>query len=304
MRIISRYTLAFVKGFVSFPKIERIMIAYYSINGKITPAGQAALRLNDLSILRGYGIFDYFLVKSGIPVFLEDYLERFTRSASLLYLDIPPQIRSMASAIYEFIHVNWLSDASIRLVLTGGYADDGYTPQAPNLLIMEHPHPDINPLYYTDGIALMSYDFQRELPEVKSINYLTGIRLLGELRRMGAQELLYHDRGVLRESARSNVFVLTADNVLVTPADKVLLGVTRKKILELAAPVVKTEERDITFDELLTAKEVYLTSTTKGIMPVVKVDDKPVGNGRPGELAHVLQQKFLAFTHTYLEQKK
>ncbi|MBK8705590.1 MAG: aminotransferase class IV [Saprospiraceae bacterium] len=92
--------------------------------------------------------------------------------------------------------------------------------------------------------------------------------------------------------------------MLATPADKVLLGVTRKKILELAAPLVKTEERDITFEELLTAKEVYLTSTTKGIMPVVKVDDHAVGNGRPGELAPVLQQKFVAFTQAYLEQKK
>ncbi len=304
MRIIRPYTLKFIKGFVSFPKIERNMIAYYSINGKITPAGQAALRLNDLSILRGYGIFDYFLVKAGKPVFIEDYLERFTRSAALLFLDIPQLTGSLEEAVEELIQVNGLHEASIRLVLTGGYADDGYTPLHPNLLIMAHPYPDINPLYYTDGIALMSYDYQREIPEVKSINYLTGIRLLGELRRQGAQELLYHDRGLLRESARSNVFILTADGVLATPADKVLLGVTRKKILELAAPLVKTEERDITFEELLTAKEVYLTSTTKGIMPVVKVDDHAVGNGRPGELAPVLQQKFVAFTQAYLEQKK
>lgn len=279
------------------------MIKYHCVNGQITPAEQAVLHISDLAILRGYGIFDFFLVKSGQPLFFEDYLDRFIRSASLLNLDMPLGREALHNAVLELIRANGLPEASIRLVLTGGYSDDGYTPSEANLLIMEHPFAQAKAELYGRGLHLFLHDYQREVPEVKSINYLTGIRLLPYQKEKGADDVLYHDKGWIRESARSNFLMLTQDDVLVTPAKHILMGVTRKKVLEVAAGLLKIEERDIHLQELEQAKEAYLSSTTKGVMPVTMIDGQPVADGRPGPWAKRLQEAFVRVTQNYLLEK-
>lgn len=286
-----------------FPKESTGMITYASINGEIIPVEQAVLPVTDLSILRGFGIFDYFLVKKGHPVFFEDYLERFTRSAALMDLELPLPGVALREGILALVRANGLLEASIRLVLTGGLSEDGYSPAPPNLIILEHPYPHANPAYYSKGISLLTHDYQREFPEVKTINYLTGIRLLNTLKSKGAHELLYCNGNKVRESARSNFMLLTADKVLVSPDEQILAGITRKKVLELATDYVKVEVREVLTDELLTASEAYLTSTTKGVMPVTTIDGRPVGAGKPGETGKVLHAAFLRATSEYLAQK-
>lgn len=260
------------------------MIRYYCLNGKLSKVEETHLQVSDLSILRGFGIFDYFLVRDGQPLFLSDYLDRFYTSAERLGLSIPVERSGLTRQIMELLEANGQLDAGIRLVLTGGYADDSYTPVQPNLLVMQHAFKAPPEWQYERGIRLMSYHHQRELPEIKSINYLTGIRLQPVMRAAGADYLLYHDQGVIRESDRSNFFALTEEGVLVTPHEQILRGITRKQVLDLAPDIVRVEERTVHMDELPTFREAFLTSSTKGVMPVVQVDETVIGEGLPGEV--------------------
>ncbi len=162
------------------------MIKYYNINGQQTPVENAYLHVSDLSILRGYGIFDYFLAREGHPLFLDDYLNRFYRSAAELYLEIPFDKATLRQHIYDLLAANEVQEAGIRLVLTGGYSPDGYTPVSPNLLIMMYDLPTSAWEFSSQGIKIITHPFQRELPEVKTINYSTGIRMLKTVKERGA----------------------------------------------------------------------------------------------------------------------
>ena len=267
------------------------MIRYYDVNGGLRQKYTASFRLDDLGLLRGYGIFDYFLVRQGVPMFFDDYTERFYRSARLLGLEVPVFTTELCQRIARLLEANREKDTAIRLLLTGGYADDSYTPIEPNFAIMQHSMPTVAPERYEEGIKLMLYRHLREVPEVKSTNYLTGILIREQLRQAGAPEVLYHDGRLVSESARSNFFIITAEGVLVTPADQVLHGVTRKHVLALARQAgIRTEERDLALSELPTAAEAFLTSTIKGVLPVVQIDDIRIGDGRPGPVSRGLRE--------------
>ena len=131
------------------------MIQYYSVNGKFVPAREAQLKVNDLSIIRGYGVFDYFLFKRGIPLFLEDYLQRFYASAKLMELEIPVELPTFKESIFKLISLNGVEEGGIRLLLTGGYANDGYTPISPNWMILQYPLPSIPKEKYEKGVKLL-----------------------------------------------------------------------------------------------------------------------------------------------------
>ncbi|MFN7118490.1 MAG: aminotransferase class IV [Saprospiraceae bacterium] len=278
------------------------MIRYYNINGQIVSASDAALKVNDLAILRGYGIFDYFLVREGVPMFLDDYVSRFFNSAQLMKLDLAFSASEVKELIHELVEVNGVPEAGIRLVLTGGYADDGYTPEHPNLLILEHPMPNIPS--YENGAKVLLHGYQRELPEAKTINYVTGIRLNGEMKEKGCVEILYHDNGLIREAVRSNFFLVMPDDTVVTVGTEVLRGITRKNVLTLARQQFKVEERDITLQELKTAKEAFITSTIKSVLPIVQVGDQVIGNGKVGAVTKQLGKSLEAFAKNYIEAAK
>lgn len=278
------------------------MIQYHSINGQLVPAASAALQVNDLSILRGYGIFDFFGVLSGVPLFFDDYLDRFFRSAGILGLKLPFDRPQVIGAVHDVIRANDMSDGYIRLEVTGGYSPDGYKPGTANWMVLGAHPPKPSDKQYVDGIHLMLYPHQRELPEAKSINYLTGIFLLPMLAEKGADAVLYHDNGWVRESDRSNFFIVTRAGVLVTPREKILAGITRKKVLDLAGPLMATEIREIAVEELKEAEEAFITSTIKGVLPVSSIDNRPVGDGRPGPVSRDLGLRFSELTRNYILQ--
>lgn len=279
------------------------MITYSTINGQLVRADEAALKVTDLSILRGFAIFDFFLFRQKQPLFLDDYLDRFYRSAALIHMEIPYTRAAFAAQIFQLIEANQQEDGGIRLLLTGGYSPDGYTPTDPNILILQYPLPAN--AYRTDfSIKLMTYHFLRELPEVKTTNYATGIRLLTEMKQRGADDVLYIDGEWIRESARSNFFLVLDDGRVVTAGNKVLLGVTRKQILHLARQRYKVEEREVHISEIKQAKEAFFTSSIKGVLPVSQIDDQVIGDGKIGPVASQLQQDFMQLVQAYVQQHK
>jgi D-alanine transaminase/branched-chain amino acid aminotransferase len=138
------------------------------------------------------------------------------------------------------------------------------------------------------GIRIITHEYVRDVPGVKTINYTTGIWLLDRLRNENAADVLYHKNGGVSEFPRSNFFIVRHDNTVVTAADLVLKGVTRRNVLSLAAKRYPTIEGTITLEDVYSAKEAFLTSTTKRIVPVIEMDNKPIGDGRAGEVTKQL----------------
>ena len=268
------------------------MIQYSLINGELIEKEKASLKLSDLALLRGYGAFDFFLLEEGRCCFVDDHLDRFFKSASLLGLHIPYDKQAFKDLIERLVKANGLSRAGIRLLLTGGYAVDGYTPVEPNVIIMEHPPSIVDPQKYETGVKLITHQYQRDIPQIKTINYLMGIYLRNKLKQAGAIEPLYHNGHEITECVRSNFFIINNQNVLVTPSTDILEGITRKQILKIAPQVLDVEVRTLRFEELKEAKESFISGSNKGIMPVVQIDDWQIGDGEPGkltkELAHQL----------------
>ena len=108
------------------------------------------------------------------------------------------------------------------------------------------------------------------------------------MQQQGADDILYYSNGFLRESPRSNIFLVTRDGKLVTPGEHILKGITRKKVMEIAKSSFPFEERDVHMDEVATALEGFLTSTTKQILPVSMIDGIPIGDGKPGAITKQL----------------
>ncbi len=277
-------------------------VKYCFVNGEMSAVAEAHIGVSDLALLRGYGVFDFLAVRQGTPLFLDDYLMRFQRSAGVLGLQLPFPLAALRDMVWSLVEANGLEDAGIRLVLTGGYSEDGYAPASPNLIILEHYLPPKSESTWNQGIKMLSYAHQRELPEAKSINYLTGIQLLDLLKKEGASEALFHDNGWVRESARANFFIVTDQGKLVTPEKKILHGITRQRILQSAGYLIGIEARELALAEVYTAREAFITSTTKGNLPVVQIDNHRIGNGKPGPVSKAISDLLDNQVAVYISQ--
>lgn len=260
------------------------------INGAIVPENEAKVLISDLSIQRGYGIFDYFRTRAGQPVFLEDHLDRFYHSASVMRLTPELDRERLQHLLGELIEINGAPDAGVRITLTGGYSENGYSLARPNLLITLAPY-HYDPASFDKGIQLVTHDFQRQLPEVKTIDYLQAIYLQPYIREHQADDVLYHQNGSVRECPRANFWAVTENGTLITPAERVLKGVTRKKIL--AMEDLRPQEASLPMSALVNAREAFITSTTKIVTPVLQIDGRPVGTGKPGPVAREIFNRLL-----------
>ena len=276
------------------------MIHYHALNGQLTEAQQAVLHVTDLALLRGYGIFDYFLVKRGKPLFIEDYLDRFFRSAAYMDLDLPVSREQLHQTILEVVRANDLQEGAIRLLATGGYAEDSFTPVAPNWLVLAHPFRPYDEGAFSDGVKLLLHRYQRELPEAKTTNYAIALRMRKQLKEAGAFEALYHDEKHVFESFRSNIFFVFDGPTLVTPSEKILLGVTRKHILEMSRPLMPVEVRPVGLEELRHAREAFLSGSNKGLLPVVQIGDQVIGDGKVGPVTKELMERWEEYVEEFL----
>jgi len=276
------------------------MIKYYSVNGQILPKEEAVLGITDLAILRGFGIFDYFVIKQGQPLFFDDYLDRMENSAGAFRLTLPMTRAELEQHIRDLVKINGVKDAGMKLLLTGGYSDDGYAPATPNMLLLESAAPVYSEAHFAEGIKLLLHGYHRTYPTVKSINYLVGVNMLPQTKAAGAEDVLFHHNGLVHETTRANFFIVKNNGTIVTAGSDILAGITRKKTLEIAQRHYKVELRDLLLDELITAKEAFITSSTKQVMPVVQVSDQVIGNGRPGPVSQHLLKLFRETEAEYL----
>lgn len=260
-------------------------------NGEIVPLDQPVFQTSDLGLLRGYGLFDFFRTYNGVPFRWDDYWQRFENSARLLKLPLPVTQQETEKILADLHSMSGEAEVAFRFVLTGGYAPDSVHVVQPNLLIRTEALPQDNPAGRLKGIKVLPYEYVRDLPEIKSTNYVHMVLMADEMKRQQAADLLFHKDGEVSELTRSNLFAFQGDK-LITSDRNVLNGVTRRVVIELAKVGFEVEIRPITYKEVITADEVFTTSTTKWVMPVVQIGDQPVGNGLAGKRTLHLQKQF------------
>lgn len=272
------------------------MLPIVYLNGAYLPKEKASLGLADLSILRGYGVFDYFRYLDGKARFLNDHIDRFFRSAEEMRMACPITKADLAEVVQQLILRNEQANGGIRFVMTGGYSPDAYELASPNLMAMAYDFKLPDEAQFLHGCTVMLHDHERQLPRAKSIDYLEGIRILPLLKARGADYPLYVDRdGFVRESDRSNFFIVQ-DGCLITPVEDILLGITRKHLLLLAEQLgIPTEERPVSQAELLAADEAIIASSTKGAMPIRQVDGQLIGDGQPGPITRQIMAAWPAY---------
>ena len=273
----------------------------YYIDGDYVDAAKAALPASDLALLRGYGIFDFLRTYGGKPFHLGAHLRRLIRSAALLELDCPWDIEELHDIVMETLRRNDYEESNIRLVVTGGDSPNDFLPAGESrLLVMVMPVKVMAAHYYEGGAAVVTVEMGRHLPEAKSINYLPGITAQKQALKVNPEsiEAIYRVNGKVVEGTRSNTFIFK-DGRWITPAAEVLLGITRAEAIKLIEADDNLEQRDITLDEFYDADEVIITSSTKEIIPVVRVDDATIGSGVPGDNSKRLMRQWREMTARY-----
>lgn len=271
----------------------------YYVNGAFVPTDQAALPLNDLGIVRGYGIFDLLRTYGTTPFRLLEHIQRLESSASQIGLDLPWSTTELESIVLETYARNEIPDASIRIVVTGGPSTNFMTPQGkPSLVVMVHPIAPYPESYYTEGCKTLSTLVGRIMPTVKSLNYIGAIMAMKEADKVGAVEAIYLDsQDRLTEGTRANLFVVRGD-LLITPREGILKGITRQVVLDVAASEFEIVEGPIHYQDLGEFDEAFLTSTTKDVLPVVQIDNHVIGSGKPGAVTKRVSELFNDYVHS------
>ena len=279
------------------------------LNGYLMPLGQASISVLDYGFLYGYGLFETMRAYGGKIFRLDSHLSRLTRAAEILGL--PIEALELKDAVMDTIQANKLGDARIRITISmgeGGMVPDPSTCGKPTVLILAgHYQPYPEQVYQKGFRAVVSSirrNSQSPLSRLKSANYLESILAKQEARAAGVDEALcLNEKGLLAEASMSNIFLVT-DSILRTPGQEsgVLPGIIRETIMELASQLgIITLEQDIRLDELFQAQEAFLTNSIIEVMPLIEVDGKFIGSGRPGSLT---QRLMVAYKELVLAEEK
>ncbi len=264
----------------------------YYVDGEFVDAKKAVIPVDDLSVLRGYGVSDVMKTCQGKPYFLDEHVARLVDSASCIGLNLPWNQQAIQKIILQTLEKNQTEssgssfrEATIRSLITGGTSPDFLHPaDSPRLIVMVTPQPSLPEYWYTKGVKVITEFQERTLPKAKSTSYIPAALALKRAREQDAMEAIYIDRNNnALEATTSNLFAFFKDT-LATPAQGILHGITRNLVLSLAKEKedFSVEERNISLPELLTAQEVFITGTNKGIVPVVQIDKTLIGSGQPG----------------------
>lgn len=273
------------------------MIAY--INREFIEEKDTVLHTGDLSIQRGFAIFDFFRTRNFIPLFIDQYLNRFFNSAAMIDLQPLHTKEELKGVINELIFRNNIAESGFKMILTGGYSADSFEPASPNFIILQQPLQLPTEEKFHKGISIILHEYMRDLPKIKSTNYLMAIWLRDKLKQQKADDVLYVKDNVALEFPRANVFAVTKAGTVVTPEENVLNGITRMMVLQLAEKKYTVEKRPLTVEELYNAAEVFLTSTTRRILPVLKINDQIISEGKPGAITLDLYNSFLTLEEEF-----
>ncbi len=254
------------------------------MDGKFLPWDKAVIPVDDLAVLRGYAVCDIIRTIGRIPYCLDAHIDRLLGSVTKIGLTPAWTKQEIKDIVIKVLEKNaQMDEANVRILVTGGSSPDFFTPaDHPRLIVLATDIPALPAHWYTKGIKVITFFQQRVLPDAKATNYIPAVLALKEAKAQGAVEAIYTTRdNLVLEGTTSNLFALI-DGTLVTPENGVLKGITRKTVIELGKKLFPVAEQDLSLDTLLSASELFITGTNKGVVPVIQVNDHMIGTGTPG----------------------
>lgn len=272
----------------------------FYLNGQFVSASEAKISILDLGFVRGYGVFDFLRTYNGQPFKLDEHLKRLESSADQIGLKLPKPLTELRNLVLETLAKNILPEANIKIIVSGGVSPDQITPgNNPTLAVLVYP-PIVYPKsFYEEGVKAITVPLVRSFSEAKTLNYISGIIALNQARQKKAVEALYkNEKNEVTEGTTTNFFIFKDKN-LITSKDGILKGITREIVLEIAAKEYPIKLRPVKYNELKTFDEAFIVSTTKEIMPVVRIDGIMVGDGKVGERTKRLMKLFRAETKSF-----
>ncbi len=273
------------------------------VDGKFYPQSEAKISVFDHGLLYGDGVFEGIRAYSGRIFKLDRHMDRLFNSAKAIDLKIPHTKEEMANLIVEACRKNDIHDGYIRPVVTRGPGDLGLDPRkckrGPSVVIIAQPQINLYGKAYDRGFKVVTSSYRRVPPQslspsIKSLNYLNNIMARVEANQYGADEALMLDiHGYVSEATADNFFIVR-NHTLTTPWSSTNLpGVTRETILELAPSLgLKPEERLFTLYDVWAADEAFITGTAAELGPVVEVDGRQIGDGKPGPQTKALMKAY------------
>lgn len=279
------------------------------LNGKFVDEEEAKVSVFDHGLLYGDGVFEGIRAYNGRVFRLQEHIDRLYESAKSIMLDIGMSKEEMLEAVLETLRRNNLRDAYIRLVVTRGKGDLGLDPRKcpqPTVFIIAAQIQLYPEEMYENGLEVMTVPTRRNIvegvnPRVKSLNYLNNVLAKIEANLAGVPEaIMLNNEGYVSECTGDNIFIVKNGEVITPPSHLgILEGVTRNVVLELAEKLgYPTAEKVFTRHDLYVADECFLTGTAAEIIPVVKVDGRVIGTGKPGEITRNLIREFRKLTET------
>ncbi len=274
------------------------------LNGKYVEKSKAKVSVFDHGFLYGDGVFEGIRVYEGNIFKLEEHLCRLFSSAKSIMLSIPMGMEELKEAVAETVRKNNLSDAYIRLVVSRGEGDLGLNPTkcpVPMIVIIADEITLYPVEFYERGLSIITASTRRNIPEalspkIKSLNYLNNIMAKIEANRSGVPEaLMLNSQGYVAECSGDNIFIVNDNEHLITPPSHAgaLTGITSAAIMEIAREdEIKVREKLFTLFDVYNARECFLCGTAAEVIPVVKVDDRVVGEGQPGKITRKIMKKF------------
>lgn len=278
------------------------MSRFAYVNGRYFPFAQAGVHVEDRGYQLGDGVYEVCEVRGGRLVDERRHMERLTRSLAEIRIPLPMPLTALGVVLRETIGRNRVRDGLLYLQITRGVAKREHAFPSPGtrpsvVVTARTKDRDKAEIAAAAGISVITLKDNRwDRVDIKTIDLLPNVLARQEARERGAGEAWFVDgEGYVTEGSSSNAWIVTKEKKIVTrPAEHgILRGITRTVVLEVAMRLGhQTEERAFTVSEAMAASEAFLTAATQIVMPVVKIDGKAVGDGKPGPIAAALRQRF------------
>ncbi len=275
------------------------------VNGRLVPASKATVSALDNGFLYGDGFYDTMRTYGGVLLELEEHLTRVERSAKRMKIDMPWSRERLREWTLRVIARNKLKDARVRITVTRGQHGFDFSSSKRPTLVISAEHLKIPPRIYTSGVSAATMRMERLMPAIKTIGLTNMIEAYQTAADLGVYEMICHDadRHVL-EGASTNVFIVSRGTLL-TPKRGMLPGITRKRVLALAKKLkLRVRTAHVGVATLRGAREVFLTNRPREIIPVVKVDGRQIGSGKPGPVTCRLMAAYDDYIEGYIAKNR
>jgi branched-chain amino acid aminotransferase len=275
------------------------------VNGQVADPDRASISVYDRGFLYGDSVFETIRTYGGAPYALDEHMQRLRRSAERVLIALPVPLATISDEVQRGIALSGNTESYVRVMVTRGTGPMGLDPDlahSPSRVVFVEPLAMPPRESYREGIGAILVRSARTADATaaagaKVANYLTSLLALRDAKRAGAAEALFVDaKGRVLEGASSNVFIVRLGELVTAPEELgILPGITRAHLVRAAARIgVRVATRDITEADLFAAEEAFISSSVREILPVVRVDGRPIGTGAPGPVTRRIHEEFRA----------